>query len=120
MDPVDSARFDFTNASQYSYCVEDILQLHKGPAAYAKERYHSSCLPEVFAMYSKKGLTMSKALVLIQAADAYTTDTLATALYPLEGQRLRIAEQLGYVYAIDVQNTTIQEAAAKARSTFPQ
>jgi tetratricopeptide (TPR) repeat protein len=94
-------QFTFTSVWEYGNCLEDILQLAQGPEQLRQRGRISNCLPEVFQLYSSKGLSQTQALQLIRAADTYATSQLNPTLYPPQGQRARIAKMFGFTYQID-------------------
>jgi hypothetical protein len=48
-------------------------------------------------------LTRDQARQLIEAANTYATTAFAgVKMYPLRGQRIRIAELFGFIYELDV------------------
>ena len=100
--PASIISFDFRSPGPYSYCVEDIIQLHLNATGVKERGRRATCLPEVFARYQSSGLTRDQARQLIEAANAYaTTAFTGIKMYPLKGQRVRIAEFFGFMYEID-------------------
>lgn len=116
---VSDSTFTFTNGSQYSKCIEDILQLYRRPAAFTTQPRANDCLPEVFQTYERTGLSKENALSLIKAADGYASRQLSGSLFPLYGQRERIAIWFGYTYSLDAQNRAIQSLALGANTPTP-
>jgi len=113
---VNDPTFTFSNGGQYSKCIEDILQLYRGPAAFAAQPRTSDCLPEVFQTYGQTGLSKQNTLTLLQAADGYVSRNLSSSLFPLYGQRERIATWFGYTYSLDAQNRAMQGLALRANT----
>jgi len=104
-DPIPASiiSFDFRSPGPYSYCVEDIIQLHLGVENFRQRGRQGTCLPEIFTRYQSKGLTRDQARQLIEAANVYaTTAFTGVKMYPLRGQRTRIAELFGFTYELDV------------------
>ena len=94
-------QFTFKNALQYGNCLEDILQLYQAGARFRLEGRRSQCRTDVFQAYQGKQLPKEVALELVQVADFYATSLLSVKLYPLGGQRQRVRQMFGFVYAID-------------------
>ncbi len=96
-----TGQFTFTNALEYSHCLEDILRLYQAGAKFRPEDRRSTCRDDIFQAYRNRPLPKEQALELIQMADFYATSLLSVRLYPLAGQRQRVRQWFGFVYAID-------------------
>jgi len=96
-----TGQFTFTNALEYSHCLEDILRLYQTGAKFRPEDRRSTCRDDIFQAYRNRPLPKEQALELIQMADFYATSLLSVRLYPLAGQRQRVRQWFGFVYAID-------------------
>jgi flagellar basal body L-ring protein FlgH len=110
-----AAQFTFTNALEYGDCLEVILQLHAQTRALTQREQQSHCFATIQQVYGGESLSKSQALGLISTANFYATTLLARELYPLKGQRVRIAEQFGFIYKVDEDNPDIRTLAAQAQ-----
>lgn len=89
--PSSSIAFNFRSPGSYSYCLEDIIQLHLNADGFKQRGRRGDCLPGIFTTYGDRGLTRSQALQLIEAANTYaTTAFTGVKMYPPKGQRVRI------------------------------
>lgn len=100
--PASLISFDFRSPGPYSYCLEDIIQLHLNAENFRQQGRRGTCLPEVFARHQNTGLTHDQAYQLIEAANTYATSAFAgVKMYPPRGQRIRIGELFGIKYELD-------------------
>lgn len=100
--PASLISFDFRSPGPYSYCLEDIIQLHLDVENFRQRGRRGTCLPEIFTRYQSRGLTRDQAHQLIEAANTYATSAFTgVKMYPPSGQRIRIAELFGIRYELD-------------------
>ena len=102
-----TVQFIFTNGLQYSNCLEDILQLYLVGPQFRTEGRKSSCRADIFQAYKGKQMPKQQALELIQMADFYATSLLTSKLHPPKGQRQRVRQMFGFIYAIDANDQTV-------------
>lgn len=108
--------FHFTNVLAYGDCLESILQLFQQPQQLSSRVQQDSCYGDIAQTYGSSGLTRQQALALITAADFYATHLLSGALFPPRGQRIRVAEQFGFLYQVDLNNEQMRSLAAQANA----
>jgi hypothetical protein len=106
-----NATFAFTNVLEYSDCLAAILDAYLSTDSSLPTR-QNLCQASI-QQASSNGLSQLEALELVAAADFYSTHFLARTLYPPKGLRLRIAENLGFVYEIDQTDPEILQRAAQ-------
>jgi len=112
-------RFTFTGSQDYSFCIEDILQLYLNKEQFLQSRRRSNCLPEIIDIYANAEMSQSDALKLIEAADNYATTLLTRKLFPPVGQRRRIAQWLGHIYEIDAGKPEMERLALAGPPVIP-
>lgn len=105
--------FTFTNVLEYSDCLSAILDLYQGKMPSSLPTRQNACATTIQQAAGSDGLSESEARELLSAADFYSTHMLSRGLYPPKGLRLRIAELLGFIYAIDQNDAEILERAAR-------
>ncbi len=110
---VEDSPLTFTTVLDYSNCLEDILQLSQNREQFKQRGRRSDCLTDLFRARIETGLSGSQTLQLIEAANAYAT-SLRPRLFPPRGQRLRIAEQFGFIYEIDAEDLVARRLAAQS------
>jgi hypothetical protein len=76
----------------------------------------NSCYETIQETHGNQGLTRQQALSLVSSADFYATHFLSRQLFPLRGQRIRIAERFGFIYAVDSDDDDMKNRAASAQS----
>ncbi|PSB08985.1 hypothetical protein C7B62_14830 [Pleurocapsa sp. CCALA 161] len=98
--------FDFKNTYDYATCLDIILLAYEKRSVELEKAFKNDCANNVLQTF---GNTLSKdvALGLVESANLYATEKLATPLYPSLGLRRRIAINLGYVYPTDKKNPDI-------------
>jgi len=105
--------FEFTNAKEYSDCVEDIIRLYQDRSALKQRGRMSQCMADVFPNYLETGVTKAQARQFIESANFHATSLLGRKLYPPRGQRMRVTQYLGFIYDIDANNPTFQQLATQ-------
>lgn len=108
------AKYEFTSSQDYGLCLEDILQLYIDKELFKLRGRKSNCLAEIFDLATDRGLSQEQAVNLIKEADIYATTILTRKLFPLRGQRRRIAQLFGFIYEIDNNDPEIQRLAAQS------
>lgn len=108
--------FSFTNALEYGDCLETILQLYERPDNLSDRVKQGSCYQTIQETYGDQGLTRQQALALVSSADFYATHFLSRQLFPLRGQRIRIAERFGFIYEVDSDDADMKNRAAAVQS----
>lgn len=108
------AKYTFTSSQEYGLCLEDILQLYIDKELFKLRGRKSNCLANIFEVATDTGISKSQALNLIKDADNYATVILTRKLFPLRGQRRRIAQLFGFIYELDNDDPEIQRLAAQA------
>jgi hypothetical protein len=63
-----TGQFTFTNALEYSDCLEDILRLYQAGTKFRLEERRSTCRDDIFQAYRNRPLPKEEALELIQMA----------------------------------------------------
>lgn len=111
-----SSAFAFTNTLEYGDCLETILQLYERSDNLSDRVKQGSCYQTIQQTYGDQGLTRSQALSLVSSADFYATHFLSRQLFPLRGQRIRIAERFGFIYEVDSDDDDMKERAASAQA----
>lgn len=114
VEPSSTPAFSFTNTLEYGDCLEVILKLYGNSGTLTEREQQSSCFEKIRVAYGNNGLSKLDALQLISAADFYATTLLSRDLYPLRGQRVRIASLFGFIYTVDVNDSHIRNLAVQA------
>lgn len=112
-----AAPFTFKNPRDYADCIEDILQLYQNKDQFSQQGRRSTCLADSFQASKETGFSAAQALKMIQDANFYATTLLSNKMFPPKGQRVRIAQTLGFIYEVDANDEMIRQAAAQATST---
>ncbi|HEY9695959.1 MAG TPA: hypothetical protein V6D10_01620 [Trichocoleus sp.] len=113
--PSTSLQFAFTNTLEYGDCLEVVLQLYEKTRELTPRERQNQCFTSFQEAYPNGSLTQTQALNAIATANFYVTTLLARELYPVRGQRLRVAQQLGFIYKIDETDPLIREMASQSK-----
>jgi hypothetical protein len=103
---VEQFTFDFNNTYDYATCLDIILLAYEKRNVELEKAFKNDCANNVLQTFGNN-LSKDVALQLVESADLYATEKLATPLYPSLGLRRRIAINLGYVYDADKRNPDI-------------
>lgn len=114
LPPATSTRpnFAFTNVLEYSDCLAAILDGYLNTDSSLPTR-QNLCQDTIYQTAGHDGLSQAEALELVSAADFYSTHFLSRAVYPPKGLRLRIAENLGFIYEIDQHDPEVLQRAVR-------
>jgi hypothetical protein len=112
--PSTNLHFAFTNTLEYGDCLEVVLQLYQKTRELTPREHQSQCFIGLQQVYPSESLTRTEALTAIATANFYATTLLDRELYPVKGQRMRVAQQLGFIYKIDETDPIIREMASQA------
>ena len=112
--PPSALQFTFTNTLEYGDCIEVILQRYKKTREFTSRERQSQCFTNLQQVYPSESLTRVETLNAIATANFYATTLLDRELYPVKGQRMRVAQQFGFIYKIDETDSIIREMASHA------
>jgi hypothetical protein len=112
--PPTNLHFAFTNTLEYGDCLEVMLQLYQKTRELTPRERQNQCFTGLQQVYPSESLTRTEALNAIATANFYATTLLDRELYPVKGQRMRVAQQLGFIYEIDETDPIIREMASRA------
>jgi hypothetical protein len=93
---------DFMNIYDYNNCLDAILLLYEG----RNPTGNNSCLQNITTTLGYQ-ISSDLMLELIDLANFRATNLLPKRIYPAYGIRRRIAQNVGYVYEIDLNNQEI-------------
>lgn len=101
--------FDFVDIYSYNNCLDALLLLYEGRNPVG----NNSCLQNVTAIFGNQ-VNSNIMLELIDIANVRATSLLPRRIFPAYGIRRRVAQSLGYVYEIDVENQEMIRLAQSA------
>ncbi|PHV62586.1 hypothetical protein [Cyanobacterium aponinum] len=90
---------DFVDIYGYNNCLDALLLLYEGRNPVGD----NSCLQNVKEVFGNQ-ISRDVMLELVDIANVRATSLLPMELYPAYGIRRRVAQSVGYVYEIDVDN----------------
>lgn len=90
---------DFVDIYGYNNCLDALLLLYEGRNPVG----NNSCLQNVTEVFGNQ-ISRDVMLELVDIANVRATSLLPRKLYPAYGLRRRVAQSVGYVYEIDVDN----------------
>ncbi len=94
--------FDFMEIYSYNNCLDALLLLYEGRNPVG----NNSCLQNVTTVFGNQ-ISRDVMLELVDIANVRATSLLPKRIYPAYGIRRRVAQSIGYVYEIDVDNLEI-------------
>ncbi len=103
---VEDFTFSFSNANQYSVCLDIILLAYEQRFSELENAPKNDCATKVINTFGTD-ISQELALKLIEKANLRATKQLTNALFPVYGVRRRVAINLGYTYKIDRDNPEI-------------